>query len=279
MQHQPGCLCLALCLTALLCTLDVGGVDTGDCSLSRASSVLLSPLGPTGVLLRTAAIRAASLSVAALVVVDATDMGDAAPARLAAASSICTAEDKVLAHHERALAAACCMQCGVDVGGPPPASLIYIPALQHTQHLCWVCKHSAASQLGHFAAAKHDSVWMVDTISQTMQNVGAWCSQSAAAKRSQAAICASPASVWLSLADAMFWRCETGTNCEGMPRCTRASSVSIQLAPQGITRDALCPVTKHGQASRESVPVSFPAPPSSCCRLQPACATYARTGV
>ena len=74
-------------------------METGDCSLSNVSSVLLSPLGPTGVLLRKAEIRAASLFVAALVVVDATDIGDAAPARLTAASSICTAEDRVLAHH------------------------------------------------------------------------------------------------------------------------------------------------------------------------------------
>ena len=103
---------LPLCLTALLCTLDVGGVDTGDCSLSKPSSVLLSPLGPAGVLVRTAEIRAASPSVAALVVVDATDMGDAAPARLAAASSICTAEDRMRAHHKSRgcglLYAVCC---------------------------------------------------------------------------------------------------------------------------------------------------------------------------
>ena len=109
-QHQHGCLCLVLFLTALLCTLDVGGVDTGDCSLSRTSSVLLSPLGPAGVLLRTAEMRAASLSVAALVVVDATDMGEAAPARLTAASSICTAEDRVLAHHN---SFSCCLLCAV----------------------------------------------------------------------------------------------------------------------------------------------------------------------
>ena len=112
MQHQHRCLCPAPTLAALLCTLDTGGVDTGDCSLSRASSVLLSPLGPAGVLLRTAEIRAASLSVAALVVVDATDMGEAAPARLTAASSICTAEDRVLAHHNSfgccLLLAVCC---------------------------------------------------------------------------------------------------------------------------------------------------------------------------
>ena len=165
-----------------------------------------------------------------------------------------------------ALAAACCVQCAVDVGGLAPASFIYTPALQHTQHLCWVCMHPAAAQFASFAAVKHDFALTVDITSQTSQMLPLCVMPEGAANQQQQSAVKQPVVPALPPLDCLLLGLWFGAlnqaHSKEMPRCTRASSVAILLPSQGITRDALRPVTDRPNMDQ---PKSVPALPSFSC--------------